>query len=120
MNLLKKDVLKDHNRTMKRLQMQKEIAELKSEERKLKYEVLKIYLPFLGTKLSFSKKAVIVSLVAPAIYTVAAFLLQKYTSMEISPSLTVAFFALYGTELFNASRIKMNEDKYTHDDYIGE
>ena len=117
---MRKSRLEDHNRTMKRLQKKKEIAELKSEERKLKYEVLKIYLPFLNAKLSFSKKAVIVSLVAPAIYTIADFLLQKYTLMEISPSLTVAFFALYGTELFNASRIKMNEEKYLHDDYIGE
>ena len=105
---------------MKRLQQKKEIAELKYAERQLKFEVLKTYFPFLSTKLSFSKKAVIISLVAPAIYTVAAFLLQKNTSMEISPSLTVAFFALYGTELFNASRIKMNGDKYSYDDYVGE
>lgn len=117
---MNKGKLEDHNRKMKRLQKEKEIAELKSEERKLRFEVLKIYFPFLNTKLSFSKKAVIISLVAPAIYTVAAFLLQKNTAIEISPSLTVAFFALYGTELFNASRIKMNEDRYVHDDYIGE
>lgn len=117
---MRKSRLEEHNCTMRRLQRKKEIAELKCAERQLKFEVLKTYLPFLNKKTSFSKKAVIISLVAPAIYTVAAFLLQKNTSMEISPSLTVAFFALYGTELFNASRIKMNGDKYPHDDYIGE
>ena len=117
---MRKSRLEEHNRTMKRLQNKKEIAELKYAERQLKFEILKTYFPFLSTKLSFSKKAVIISLVAPAIYTVAAFLLQKNTSIEISPSLTVAFFALYGTELFNASRIKMNEDRYVHDDYIGD
>ena len=105
---------------MKRLQQKKEIAELKYAERQLKFEVLKTYLPFLNKKKSSLQKAVIISLVAPAIYTVAAFLLQKNTSMEISPSLTVAFFALYGTELFNASRIKMNGDKCSYDDYVGE
>lgn len=117
---MRKSRLNEHNRTMKRLQNKKEIAELRYAERQLRFEILKTYFPFLGTKLSFSKKAVIISLVAPAIYTVAAFLLQKNTSIEISPSLTVAFFALYGTELFNASRIKMNEDKCSYDDYIGE
>ena len=115
---MNKSRIEEHNRKMKRLQNKKEIAELKREECKLKYDILKIYLPFLGWNIKFQKKAVIISLVAPAIYTVAAFLLQKNMGIEISPSLTVAFFALYGTELFNASRIKMNEDKYPHDDYL--
>ena len=115
---LKKSRLDEHNRTMKRLQNKKDAAQLKCEERKMRFEIIKIYLPFLNWKISFSKKAVIISLVAPAIYTVAAFLLQRNTSIEVSPSLTVAFFALYGTELFNASRIKMNEDKCFHDDCV--
>ena len=117
---LRKYRLEQHERVVKKLNNKKEIAELKQKEWLLRYEILKTYLPFLNWNIPFKKKAVIISLVAPAIYTVAAFLLQKNTSIEISPSLTVAFFALYGTELFNASRIKMNEDKYLHDDYIGE
>ena len=112
--------LDEHERLLRKLNRKRKIAELKREERLLRLEILKTYLPFPRQKLPFKKKAVIISLVAPAIYTVAAFLLQKNTSIEISPSLTVAFFALYGTELFNASRIKMNEDKYSHDDYIGD
>ena len=117
---MRKYRLEQHERVVKKLNNKKEIAELKQKEWLLRYEIFKTYLPFLDMKIPFKKKAVIISLVAPAIYTVAAFLLQKNTSIEISPSLTVAFFALYGTELFNASRIKMNEDKYSHDDYMGE
>ena len=117
---MRKSRLDEHNRIMKRLQQKKEIAELKREEWLLKYDILKTYLPFLDWKIKFQKKAVIISIAVPSIYTVAAFLLHKNMGLEISPTLTTCVFAFFGTELFNASRIKMNEDKCFHDDYVGE
>ena len=112
--------LEEHNRKMKRLQNKKEIAELKYIEWTMRYDILKTYLPFLDWKVKFQNKAVIISIAVPSIYTVAAFLLHKNMGLEISPTLTTCVFAFFGTELFNASRIKMNEDKYSHDDYIGD
>lgn len=110
----------EHERKMKRLQNKKEIAEIRYKEWLLRYEIIKIYLPFLNWKIKFSKKAVIISIAVASIYTVAAFLLQKNTGLEISPTLTTCVFAFFGTELFSVSRIKMNEDRYVHDDYVGE
>lgn len=112
--------LEKHAYKMQRLQRKKEIAELKLEERKIKHEILAIRFPFINSKTKFSKKAVIISIVVPVVYTVVAFLLQKNTGLEISPTLTGCVFGFFGTELFNASRIKMNEDKFRNDDYIGE
>ena len=104
---------------MERLQRKKEILELKYNERVLKHDILKLRFPILDGKLNFKKKAVIISIAVPVIYTVAAFLMQKDTGLEISPTLTGCVFGFFGTELFNASRIKMNEDKFHHEDYIG-
>lgn len=116
---MNKSRLEKHNRKMERLQRKKEILELKYNERVLKHDILKLRFPILGWEIKFQKKAVIISIAVPVIYTVAAFLLQKNTGLEISPTLTGCVFGFFGTELFNASRIKMNEDRYHHDNYVG-
>lgn len=117
---MRKSRLEEHNRTMKRLQNKKEIAELKYAERQLKFEILKTYFPFLGKKIRFSKKIVIFSIVAIVIYTISAFKIQRDTGIEISAILTSSFFAFFGVEMGLLSKIKREENKNCHDDYIGE
>lgn len=99
-----------HEETMKRLERRKRIAEMKYEERKLKMDILKLYFPF-HFKFKFNKFAVTYTLVAITLYTIAAILLQKYTSIEISPTLTTCVYAFFGTELLSLASIKKNDTK---------
>lgn len=78
---------KSHERTMKELGRKLQIAEMKHEERELKYKIFKSYIPF-RFKLKFNKLIVLLSIVAIISYTIAAILLQKYTMTELSPTLT--------------------------------
>ena len=48
-------------------------------------------------------------------YTVADFALQYFTSVEVSPTLTTAWFAFWGVELINLTVIKTSKVKYNHD-----
>ena len=50
------------------------------------------------------------------LYTVADFLLQYYTSIEVSPTLTTAWFAFWGTELVALAAIKTTKVKHNKDD----
>ena len=49
------------------------------------------------------------------LYTVATFGLQYFTSVEISPTLTTAWFAFWGTELVALAAIKNQKIKYDYD-----
>ena len=49
------------------------------------------------------------------LYTVADFLLQYYTSIEVSPTLTTAWFAFWGTELVALAAIKTTKVKHNKD-----
>ena len=49
------------------------------------------------------------------LYTVATFGLQYFTSVEISPTLTTAWFAFWGTELVALAAIKTQKVKYNYD-----
>ncbi len=100
-----------HEETMERLQRQKRITEMKYEERKLKYEILKLHFPF-RLAIKFNKLIVTFCIVAIISYTVAAILLQKYTSMELSPTLTTCIFAFFGTELLGLAGIKICDTKF--------
>ncbi len=100
-----------HDETMERLQRQKRIAEMKYEERNLKYEILKLHFPF-RLVIKFNKLIVIFCIVAIISYTVVAILLQKYTSMELSPTLTTCVFAFFGTELLGLAGIKICDTKF--------
>lgn len=46
------------------------------------------------------------------LYTVADFALQYFTSVEVSPTLTTAWFAFWGTELVALAAIKTSKLKH--------
>lgn len=48
-------------------------------------------------------------------YTIANFLLQYFTSIEISPTLTTAWFSFWGVELINLTVIKTSKVKHQKD-----
>jgi hypothetical protein len=49
------------------------------------------------------------------LYTVADFALQYFTSIEVSPTLTTAWFAFWGTELVALTAIKTTKVKHGKD-----
>lgn len=100
-----------HEETMKRLRRKKKIAEMKYHERKLKWEIAKMYFP-IRFSIKFNKLIVMICIAAIVLYTIAAILLQKNTSIEISPTLTTCFYAFFGTELLGLAGIKMMDTKF--------
>lgn len=100
-----------HDKIMDQLERKKRIAERKCDERKLKLEILKLYFPF-RFKIKFSKLIVIISIAAIILYTIAAILLQKYSVMEISPTLTTCVFSFFGVELLSLAGIKRSDTKF--------
>lgn len=100
-----------HEEIITELERKKRIAEMKCEERKLKLDILKLYFPF-HIKPKFNKVIVSISIVAIIAYTVAAILLQKYTMMELSPTLTTCVYAFFGTELIGLAGIKICDTKF--------
>ena len=106
-----------HERNMARLQMKKEIAEMRREEWKIKREIIGLYIPF-RLNIRFSKLIVLFCIVAIAIYTMAAIALQKYTMIEVSPTLTTCVYAFFGTELLSLAGIKMVGTKFTQTDNL--
>lgn len=102
---------KSHERTMKELGRKLQIAEMKHEERELKYKIFKSYIPF-RFKLKFNKLIVLLSIVAIISYTIAAILLQKYTMTELSPTLTTCVYGFFGTELLGLAGIKICDTKF--------
>lgn len=104
---------RQHERNMQRLQRRKELAEMRLEERKIKKEIFGLYLPFHFT-IKFSKIIVLFCIVAIIAYTVAAISLQKYTAIEVSPTLTTCVYAFFGTELISMAGIKMVGTKFSN------
>lgn len=104
---------RQHERNMQRLRKKKELAEMRLEERKIKKEIIGLYLPFRLT-LKFSKLIVLVCIIAIISYTVAAIMIQKYTMVEISPTLTTCVYAFFGTELLSLAGIKMVGTKFSN------
>ena len=49
------------------------------------------------------------------LYAIAAFALQYFISVEVSPTLTTAWFAFWGVELFNLMLIKTSKIKHNQD-----
>lgn len=103
--------LKTHEQKMQKLAVKYKVAKQKRDERKLKYEIIKMSLPFRLT-LKFNKLIVLLSIVAIISYTVAAILLQKYTMTELSPTLTTCVYGFFGTELLGLAGIKIFDTKY--------
>lgn len=102
---------KTHDETMSALRRKKRILEMKLEERKMKIELLKLFLPF-RICVKFNKLIVLLCIVAIVAYTVAAILLQKYIGVEVSPTLTTCVFAFFGTELMGLAGIKIMDTKF--------
>lgn len=48
-------------------------------------------------------------------YTIADFALQYFTNIEVSPTLTTAWFAFWGTELVALAAIKTSKVKHKQD-----
>lgn len=101
-----------HEETLEKLEHKKRIAEMKLEERKLKCEILKLYFPFLRFQIKFNKLIVFICIAAIISYTIAAILLQKYTLIELSPTLTTCVYAFFGTELLGLAGIKICDTKF--------
>lgn len=102
---------KTHDEKMCELALKYKLAKQKRNERILKYEIIKMSLPFRIT-LKFNKLIVLLSIVAIIAYTVAAILLQKYTMTELSPTLTTCVYGFFGTELLGLAGIKIFDTKY--------
>ena len=102
---------KTQDEKIKELAIKYKIAKQKRNERKIKYEIIKLYLPFRLT-LKFNKLIVLLSIVAIISYTIAAILLQKYTMTELSPTLTTCVYGFFGTELLGLAGIKIFDTKY--------
>lgn len=102
---------KTHNEKMHELELKYKLAEQKLKERKLKYEIIKMSLPF-HFDLKFNKIIVLLSIAAIILYTIAAILLQKYTLIELSPTLTTCVYAFFGTELLGLAGIKICDTKF--------
>lgn len=56
------------------------------------------------------------------LYTIANFILQYFTSVEVSPTLTTAWFAFWGSELIALTAIKTTKVKYQNkiEEYVEE
>lgn len=50
------------------------------------------------------------------LYTAANFALQYFTTIEVSPTLTTAWFAFWGTELVALAAIKTTKVKHSKED----
>ena len=49
------------------------------------------------------------------LYAIADFALQYFAGVEVSPTLTTAWFAFWGVELFNLMLIKTSKVRYNQD-----
>lgn len=105
-----------HKEKVQQLIQKKKLAQIKYAERKIKLDIIKLYLPHFHFK--FNKFIVVFCIVIIILYTIAAILLQKYTTIELSPTLTTCVFAFFGTELLGLAGIKCFETK-CNDTYIG-
>lgn len=54
------------------------------------------------------------------IYTAADFMLQYFTNIEVSPTLTTAWFAFWGTELVALAAIKTSKLKHNKDEVVND
>ena len=52
------------------------------------------------------------------LYTIADFVLQYFTNIEVSPTLTTAWFAFWGTELVALAAIKTSKVKHQKEEFV--
>lgn len=70
----------------------------------------------MGKKMKTSNKVLITSIVAVTLYAVADFVLQYFTGMEISPTLTTCWFTFWGVEIISLAAIKTSKVKHGIED----
>lgn len=104
-------LLKPYIRKDLRYKRKLEKAKQKAELRKITYEIAELNSSY-KKKIKYSKFVVLLSIVAVLCYTTATFLLQYFTSYEISATLTTCFYSFFGVELLTMCGIKMNDTKY--------
>ena len=71
-------------------------------------------------KLKTSTVMLVIICIMIILYTIADFALQYFTSVEVSPTLTTAWFAFWGTELVALAAIKTSKVKHGEQKIIEE
>ena len=66
-------------------------------------------------KKEVSKVMLVFIVIAIVLYTIAAFVLQYFTSIEVSPTLTTCWFTFWGTEIVALAIIKTSKVKHQKD-----
>lgn len=64
------------------------------------------------SKKEVSKVMLVFIVLAIVLYTIADFVLQYFTSIEVSPTLTTCWFAFWGTEIIALAAIKTSKVKH--------
>lgn len=67
-------------------------------------------------KSNYSKLLLPWIIVAVMLYTIAAFILQFFTQVEISPTLTTAYFAFWTVEIVSLAGIKTVKERKRKND----
>ena len=66
-------------------------------------------------KKSVSKIMLVFIVIAIVCYTAADFALQYFTGIEVSPTLTTAWFSFWGVEIVSLAIIKTSKVKHNYD-----
>ena len=66
-------------------------------------------------KKEVSKVMLVLIVIAIVLYTIADFVLQYFTSIEVSPTLTTCWFTFWGTEIVALAIIKTSKVKHQKD-----
>ena len=91
--------------------------EKRGEKQKAKQELIDRYAPYYPSKRRKVSNVMLVVIVTAIIaYTVASFAIQYFTNMEISPTLTTAWFAFWSAEIISLAAIKSSKVWKEHRD----
>lgn len=94
-------------RFQKKLEKIKKQGERYKQEKELK-DAYAEYLPE-RKKRKVSNIMLVIVMIAIIAYAVANFVLQYFTSIEVSPTLTTAWFTFWGAEIFALAGIKISK-----------
>lgn len=100
-------MLMNDKRFQKKLEKIREKGERQKEKTELESKYAEYYPHRQGAKVSNVMLVIIVIMVT--LYTVASFILQFFTSVEISSTLTTCFYAFWGTELAMLAGLKTSK-----------
>lgn len=100
-------------RFQKKLEKIRKNGERQKEKMELEAKYAEYYPDRKGAKVSNVMLVIIVTMIT--LYTIASFVLQLYTSVEMSSTLTTCFYAFWGTELAMLAGIKTSKILKKHD-----